>query len=63
MQTKAQTKFKPSNIIIFEEADGWHWDSKTEVEKHGYLDARGKGYPSKRAAMRAARRHYEQPDI
>lgn len=54
-----KTKFQPSKIIVFEEADGFHWDNKAEAKKRGYLDARGVGHKSKAAAMRAARQHFE----
>jgi hypothetical protein len=43
-------------VHIFEEADGWHWSPKSL----DFLDARGHGYPSKAAARRAAKAHYEQ---
>lgn len=48
---KTTSTFKPSKIIIFEEADGFHWD----IKGGEFLDGRGKGYPSRAEAMRAAR--------
>jgi hypothetical protein len=45
-------KFEPSKVTISEEADGFHWNYDNQATT---LDARGKGYPSKAAAMRAAR--------
>lgn len=47
---------KKPQFHIFQEADGWHWCEKNL----GYLDARGRGYPSKAAARRAAIAHAEQ---
>ncbi|TXH18470.1 MAG: hypothetical protein E6R03_02130 [Hyphomicrobiaceae bacterium] len=47
---------RPARFHIFREADGWHWSPKSL----DYLDARGRGYPSKAAARRAALAHYEQ---
>lgn len=41
-------------IHIFEEADGYHWSLKSI----DYFDARGKAYPSKAAARRAAKDHF-----
>lgn len=49
---------RPSQFHIFEESDGWHWSPKSL----DYLDARGRGYPSKAAARRAALAHYEQSE-
>ena len=44
-------KFSPSKVLIFQEADGWHF-----CPKNGSVaDARGKGYPSQAAAWKAAR--------
>lgn len=58
-----KTKFKPSKILIFQESDGFHWNSKEEAKSRGYLDARGKGYKTKSDAMRAAREHFENTSI
>lgn len=57
MKTKqnVKMKFKPSSVAIFEEADGYYWSDASLP----YLDARGKGHPSKAAAMRAAREDFE----
>lgn len=51
----SNAKFIPSSVRIFEEADGWHYCDNALP----YLDARGKGYPSKAAALRAARFAWE----
>lgn len=53
--TDSKATFKPSSVIIFEEADGFHWSHKGL----NYLDARGKGHKSRSAAIRAARENFE----
>ena len=56
MNTKNDgTVFSPSKVRIFEEADGFHYCGKGL----DYLDARGRGYKSRAAAMRAARESHE----
>ena len=52
-------QFKPSSVIIFEESDGFHYMDRKEAQEIGYLDARGNGYKSRAAAMRAARYQHE----
>ena len=52
----AETKFRPSKVVIFEEIDGYHFN----YDPQGALDARGPGYPSRRAAMREARRCFNE---
>ena len=47
--------FKPSSVLIFEEADGYHYSARASE----FLDARGTGYRSRAAAMRAARESHE----
>ena len=39
-----------TRFIIFEEADGWHFSDKAL----DYLDARGKAFPTEKAAREAA---------
>ena len=54
-ETKYVVKFSPKSVRIFEESDGWHYCA-AELD---YYDARGRGYPSRAAAMRAARESHE----
>jgi hypothetical protein len=60
MQTKSiqageRTQFKPSMVHLFEEADGFHFCDRGL----GFLDARGRGFKSRHAALRAARESFE----
>ena len=55
MTTTTKSKFSPKMVRIFEECDGWHYCAAGL----DYLDARGTGYPSAAAAMRAARESHE----
>lgn len=40
-------------IITWQEADGYHWDTRAGSTARGYLDARGVAYPTRKAARAA----------
>lgn len=47
---------KQNKVVVFREADGWHW-SPMEL---GYLDARGRAYPTRKDALKAANDYYNR---
>lgn len=59
-EPKTGSAAKPTlSIIIFQEPDGlFYWDYRDK--RPDYLDARGKGYPSRAAARRAAKEEMER---